>query len=248
MPYGRDRSKLPVPDLPFLRVTGRHRHSRTGWRTTFWPAARAPVPAGQRLESHHRHRGVGPMTAGFDPGCYTTAPHQTEGVIRFAGSPEEVFAWISNHLAMTEWVPLLKTVQVSHPQPLAAGESMTGTSRVLALRGGVTVREEIVYWNPPHGYAYTTQGKRWPLRDYVGYMGVQAAAGAGGGGDYVFREYFTVDGALRRALVSPGILILGQRALHNLSQLIGGTSADFRHVPVRPAERPKPVGGSGGGG
>jgi hypothetical protein len=26
---------------------------------------------------------------------------------------------------------------------------MIGTTRVLALRGGVTVREEIVYWDPP---------------------------------------------------------------------------------------------------
>lgn len=177
------------------------------------------------------------MTAGFDPGCYTTAPQQTEGLIRFAGSPEEVFARVANHPAMTEWVPLLKTVQVSHPQPLAPGESMVGTSRVLALRGGVTVREEIVYWNPPHGYAYTTEGKLWPLRNYVGFMGVQAAAGDGGGGNYVFREYFSVDGALRRALVSQGIVILGNRALRNLSKLIGGTSADFRHVPVRPTEQ-----------
>ena len=46
-------------------------------------------------------------------------------------------------------VPLLKTVQVSHPQPLPPGQSMIGTTRVLALRGGVTVREEIVYWDPP---------------------------------------------------------------------------------------------------
>ena len=171
------------------------------------------------------------MTAGFDPGCYTTAPLQTEGVIRFAGSPVAVFARIVNHSAMTEWVPLLKKVQVSHPRPLGPGESTIGTTRVLTLHGGVTVREEIVYWDPPHGYAYTTEGEHWPLRNYVGFMSVQAAAG--GGGNYLFREYFDVDGALRRALVSRGIVILGKRALHNLSKLTGGTSAEFRHVPVR---------------
>ena len=62
-------------------------------------------------------------------------------------------------------------------------------------------------------------------------MGVQAAAG-GGGGVFLFREYFCVDGALRRALVSLGIVVLGKLALRNLGKLIGGTSAEFRHVPA----------------
>lgn len=48
----------------------------------------------------------------------------------------------------------------------------------------------------------------------------------------LFREYFCVDGALRRALVSPGVVILGQRALGKLSKLIGGTSTEFRHIPA----------------
>jgi hypothetical protein len=38
---------------------------------------------------------------------------------------------------------------------------------------------------------------------------------------------------LRRALVSPGIVILGRPALRNLGKLIGGTSAEFRHVQGR---------------
>jgi hypothetical protein len=176
------------------------------------------------------------MTGGFDPGRYTTAPLQTEGVIRFSGSPDAVFTRISNHPAMTEWVPLLKTVQVSHPEPLPPGKSMIGTTRLLTLRGGVTIQEEIVHWDPPHCYAYTTEGKYWPLRNYVGFMGVQAA-NDGGGGNVVLREYFCVDGIVRRALVSRGIVILGKRTIRNLSKLTGGTSADFRHVPTRPTRR-----------
>jgi hypothetical protein len=183
----------------------------------------------ERFEPHHRHLGAGPMTGGFDPGHYTAAPLQTEGMIRFAGSPGDVFAQIADHPAMTGWVPLLKTVQVSHPQPLPPGESMIGTTRILVLRGGVTVREDIVYWDPPRCFAYTTEGKRWPMQNYVGFMGVQATAG--GGGVFLFREYFSVEGALRRALVSRGIVILGRRALRNLSKLTGGTSTQFRLVP-----------------
>jgi hypothetical protein len=169
------------------------------------------------------------MTGGFDPGRFTAAPLQTQGVIRFPGSPDPVFARIADHAAMTDWVPLLKTVQVWHPKPLPPGQSMAGTARVLALRGGVTIREEIIYWDPPRCYAYTTEGKRWPLRDYVGFMGVQAGTG---GGTFLFREYFRIEGTLRRALVSPGIVILGRLALRNLGKLIGGTSAEFRRVPA----------------
>src|ERR1700730_6040505 len=172
------------------------------------------------------------MTGGFDPGRFTAAPLETQGLIRFRGSPDLVFARIADHAAMADWVPLLKTVQVWHPKPLPRGQSMAGTARVLALRGGVTVREEVVYWDPPRCYAYTAEGQHWPLRDYVGFMGVQAAAG-GGGGVFLFREYFCVDGALRRALVSLGIVVLGKLALRNLGKLIGGTSAEVLHVPAR---------------
>ena len=170
------------------------------------------------------------MTGGFDPGRFTAAPLQTEGVVRFTGPPDAVFAQVADHLAMTKWVPLLKAVQVIQPGPLPPGQSTIGTTRVLTLRGRVTIEEEVVHWDPPHSYAYTTQGKLWPLWDYVGFMGVQPAAG--GGGNFVFREYFGVDAPLRRFLVSRGIVMLGTRAVRNLSGLIGGTSADFRRVPV----------------
>ena len=57
-------------------------------------------------------------------------------------------------------------------------------------------------------------------------------ATAGGGGAFVFREYFRIEGTLRRALIAPGIVILGRLALRNLGKLIGGTSAEFRRVPA----------------
>jgi hypothetical protein len=72
---------------------------------------------------------------GFDPGRFTAAPLQTEGVIRFPGPPDPVFARIADHVAMTDWVPLLRTVQVRHPGPLPAGQSMAGTARVLVAPG-----------------------------------------------------------------------------------------------------------------
>ena len=46
---------------------------------------------------------------GFDPTQFTNAPLQTEGWIRFADPPDEVFARLAHHEGLTEWVPLLKT-------------------------------------------------------------------------------------------------------------------------------------------
>jgi hypothetical protein len=170
------------------------------------------------------------MTFRFDPGRYTSAPQQTEGLVRFAGSPDAVFDRIANHTALTDWVPLLKTIHVTHPKPLPPGQSMVGTTRVLTLRGGVTVQEEVVRWDPPRSYAYTAEGKRWPMQDYVGLMGVKPETD---GGTFVFREYFNVDGVVRQAAIPPGMVILGKRALNNLSRLIGGTSVQMRRVRAR---------------
>ena len=63
---------------------------------------------------------------GFDPTQFTTARLQTEGWIRFTDPPDKVFAQIANHEGMTEWLPLLKKVSVTHPQPVASGESTVG--------------------------------------------------------------------------------------------------------------------------
>ena len=61
------------------------------------------------------------MTGGFDPGRFTAAPLQTQGVIRFPGSPDPVFARITDHATMTDWVPLLKTVQVWQSESAVTG-------------------------------------------------------------------------------------------------------------------------------
>jgi hypothetical protein len=71
-----------------------------------------------------QHSGFSPA-GGFEPSRFTSAPLQMEGLIKFAGSPDAVFARIANHGAMTDWVPLLKTVQVAQPEPLPPGESIS---------------------------------------------------------------------------------------------------------------------------
>ncbi len=129
---------------------------------------------------------------------------------------------------MTEWLPVLEQVTVSHPQALASGESAVGTTRTLVFQGGLTLVEHVVYWNPPLCYAYDTQGKVFPLQNYIGLMGI--VPGEDGGGTLMFREYFTVSGRIGNTVIPHGIVLPMREGLHKLSQLIGGTEYDVKHI------------------
>ena len=168
---------------------------------------------------------------GFDPTKFTNARLQTEGWIRFTDPPEQVFAQIANHEGMTEWVPLLKKVTVTHPRKLAPGESAIGTTRELVFQGGITLVEHIVFWNAPLCYAYDAQGKGFPLQNYIGLMGVEPTKN--GGGTFIFREYFDVKGRVKQAVIPHGVVPPMRQALHKLSQLIGGTEYDVKHVEAQ---------------
>jgi hypothetical protein len=168
---------------------------------------------------------------GFDPGEFTDARLQTEGWIRFTDPPEEVFSQLANHEGMTAWVPLLKKVTVTHPHELAPGESAIGTTRELTFQGGIALVERIVFWNAPLCYAYDTHGKVFPLQNYIGLMGVEPAKN--GGGIFIFREYFDVKGRVKQAVIPHGVVPPMRKALHSLSQLIGGTEYEVKHVKAK---------------
>lgn len=163
----------------------------------------------------------------FDPATFTTARLQTEGWIYFTDPLEKAFAQLANHQGMTQWLPLLKDVTVTHPQTVPDGASTVGTTRTLTFDGDITLVEQMVFWNDPLCYAYNTQGKLFPLQNYIGLFGVVPEEK---GGTIVFREYFDVKGRVKRSVIPYGIVPLMRQALKNLSKLIGGTEHNVRHV------------------
>jgi hypothetical protein len=167
---------------------------------------------------------------GFEPTEFTNAPLQTEGWMRFTDPPEKVFAVLANHEGMTEWLPLLKKVTVTHPRELASGESTVGTRRELVFQGGLTLVETIVYWNPPLCYAYDTHGKVFPLQNYIGLMGVEPLEN---GGTFIFREYYDLPGSVQNAVIPHGVVLAMKQAFSKLSKLIGGTEYDVKHVKAQ---------------
>ena len=165
---------------------------------------------------------------GFDPTAFTNAPLQTDGWMRFTDPPEKVFAVLANHEGMTEWLPLLQKVTVTHPQELPPGESTIGSIRELTFPGGITVVEKVVYWNAPLCYAYDSHAKIFPFQNYIGLMGVEPAEN--GGGTFIFHEYFDLSGRIEQAVLPHGVVPPMRQALHKLSQMIGGTEYDVKHV------------------
>ena len=157
----------------------------------------------------------------FEPTRYTSAPQQTEGWIEFREAPEKVFARVADHAGMEDWLPRSQQITVSHPHPVAPGESTVGTARHITMQGGLTIVETVVYWNPPHCYAYTAQGEHFPLRNYVGLFVVDASDGQSG--RLIFREYFDQTNPVRQTLLMRGAVHFFQVALGNLAPLIGGT-------------------------
>jgi len=167
---------------------------------------------------------------GFEPTLYTSAPQQTEGWIVFHQSPEKVFARISDHATLGDWVPFVQKVTVTHPRQLAPGESTIGSSRAITFTGGLAVIEKVVYWNPPYCYAYTSEGKHFPFKDYVGLFRVEPADAESG--KFIFREYFNQMGPLGQAILPHGVVALFSLALGNLSRLIDGTEYDMTVVSL----------------
>lgn len=164
----------------------------------------------------------------FDPTKFTSARLQTEGWMKFTDPPEKVFALLADHKGMTQWLPLLKKVTVTHTQEVAPGESAVGTARKMEFEGGITLVETVVFWNPPLCYAYDTKGKVFPLQNYIGFMGVEP--NKKGGGKFIFREYFDVQGRVKQAILPHGVVPPMRIAMRKLCKLIGGTEYEVKHV------------------
>lgn len=55
-----------------------------------------------------------------------------------------MFALVSDHGALGDWVPLVQEVIVTHPRPMDPGVSTIGTTRVITFKGGLEIVEEAV--------------------------------------------------------------------------------------------------------
>src|SRR5262245_59988223 len=90
---------------------------------------------------------------------------------RFAASPERVFATLTDHVAFGRWVGA--DIRVERPGTPAPN----GLGAIRAVRAcGLTVREEVVRWEPPLAMDYRVVSGA-PLRNHLGQIRIAPDAG-----------------------------------------------------------------------
>ena len=100
---------------------------------------------------------------------------------RFDAPPERVFAAVTDHAGMSQW---LDGVTVTVEKPGTPAPNGLGAVRRISARG-LAIREEVVRWEEPSAMDYRVTGGA-PLRDHLGELRV-TPAGAGTLLDYRIR-------------------------------------------------------------
>lgn len=170
-------------------------------------------------------------TTGFSIERHTRAPLQLELKADFSVSPQLLFTTVSDHHAVANWLPLMKAVSMEHHFSNAGGECGVGSIRHCTLRGMGGLDETIVWWNPPHGYAFRVNAKSrmmLPTEDHVSVMLIEP--GSAGGSILTWRHYFNWRGLLMRHMAAIMLPMMMKTALENIRTELGEEPADACHA------------------
>ncbi len=94
------------------------------------------------------------------------APLRIDARYCLAASPERLFALLGDLEGITRFFPMIHHAAVEH-EGGCAGE---GSLRVCSVRGMGKVKERVVWWRRPQGYAYRAEGPLVPLRNHLGVI------------------------------------------------------------------------------
>ena len=149
----------------------------------------------------------------FNPRQFTSAPQQIRKKSFIDAPIEEVWAIVADHQGMTEWMPMIS--QVNLVEANDAGEWGEGCERHCQF-GPDTLKEKIVHWNPPYGYAYAISDMHL-VRDHVGYMQLIPV---GEGTEVIWTQYFHPNGNLLKNFMAKNIMLptVMARGLKNLAK------------------------------
>lgn len=154
--------------------------------------------------------------------CHTQAPLQLELRSRFSVPPSALFTTVSDHHAVN-WVPLMRAVAMEHS---SSGQCGVGSIRHCSLHGMGGIDETILWWDPPHGYAFRVVAKSklmMPTRDHVSVMLIEPTAD--GGCELTWRHYFNWRGIFMRHMTAIMFPMMMRTALANIRKELGEDSA-----------------------
>lgn len=159
------------------------------------------------------------------------APLRFEGIGYYDVPPERMFAVVSEPAAMSQWLPMLKSLHMSHAAsengPVACG---VGSERSCSFSMMGEVTERVLWWNPPHGYAFSFQPKSKMMVPTQNHAVVFLVEPHNGGSKFTFRSHFDwLPGPMRlmAARMMPMMLNMG---LANLKKQLGGKGGKFRRI------------------
>lgn len=167
----------------------------------------------------------------FNIAKYCNAPLRMEAVAEFNASPEKLFSTLSNPHAVASWVPLMQSLHMDHGAAGNGAECGVGSVRHCAMQGMGELLETIVWWNPPHGYAFRVSANNkmmLPTQDHVSVMLVKPDDK--GGSILTWQHYFDWRGLLMRHAAAFMLPLLMNRALKNIRRELGGAGGKMRTI------------------
>jgi len=88
---------------------------------------------------------------------------------KFATTAENVFGVIADLDGISKYFPMVRHAITHHNS--ATGCAGEGSVRVCKMSAGMgDINEEIIWWNPPAGFAYRASGTMIPIRDHLGVI------------------------------------------------------------------------------
>lgn len=160
---------------------------------------------------------------------HTRAPLRHEFKAEFNVPAQQLFDVVSDHHAVANWVPLMKAVSMEHRRS-SSGECGVGSIRHCTLHGMGGIDETILWWEPPHGYAFRVNAKSkmmMPTKDHVSVMLIESRPD--GGSNLTWQHYFNWEGLVMRHMTAIMFPMMMKKALSNIRNQLGQDASCASH-------------------
>ncbi|MDE1900988.1 MAG: SRPBCC family protein [Alphaproteobacteria bacterium] len=158
-------------------------------------------------------------------------PLRFEGVARFDVSPERLFAYVSEPQNVSQWVPMLKALNMNHAHSKnGSGQCGVGSERACAIGMMGNVVERIIWWDPPKGYAFAFQPENTMMVPTENHYVILLVRSRDKGSELVFRTYFNWRPGLMRFMAVYMMPMMLNMAFANIQKKLGGPGGKFRRV------------------
>ncbi|MEM7108950.1 MAG: SRPBCC family protein [Bacteroidota bacterium] len=144
---------------------------------------------------------------------FTSSPLQIVKKRIIKAPIERVWEIVADHKGMTQWMPMIKHVDLVKADD--DGKWGQGCERHCQF-GGDLLKEKIVHWDPPYGYAYMIEDMHL-VKDHLAYIKLSKT---GGSTEVVWEQYYTPNGIAPQRWIARNIMLptVMAKALKNLTK------------------------------